>query len=301
MHADEVAVDARAELDRRLEDLGHNVRVLVARAYALASARAYLADLRPFAEWVVTAREHKNRAGQPPQPPAYRSSVIELLAAVGLPFDLGAAVEQACSDAIAHGVDSRQFHESSAFVEQAWQRLTVDFNFMGTSPRHREGDHLRNGLCYALRTFLPNVEFGGTLVALVLAATQDDKPIRRHRQETVADAVARRAKRYHRRCSVATRHVSTADERFMSVDGVDGVLELDDDARVETGLYLGDGRVVLRRPGDVPTNARAVIRKRGARRYVYARWRASGKTNWRKLARIRSGSHAGPGRVKSKP
>lgn len=212
-------IDARAELMKRLGPLGPGAEHQIARAFYLSSALQYLADLRPFADWISRARRYGARAGTPPEPPEPRPEVRLLTTQVAIQFDLCDAVAQAYLVATSHGVTAAEFQTSSDLVERAMHRLMVDFEFVRPRPRNREIDYLRNGLAFALRAWFGD-EVGPTIMALLLIVYDEPPPLDAPlNPEAIADEIAERAKSYSTTWQRQARAVRRAKEKYIVVDG----------------------------------------------------------------------------------
>jgi len=205
-----VAFDNAAELIRRT---GRGGRLPLTRdhtivRYAVAFARlsAYCQDLRPFGQWVARAVRLGGRAGRIPELPTLAAQLASLpavsplagLASMGGWAKVDTVTRAVHAAAKEHGVRSTAFSAAVQEFAPYWNFL-VGAHLVTYDPGKREPDSLRRGFVIALVQWLPAYRLGPAQLGLLAAVVGIDAPIAcAGEDDTVADAIARRASRYDR-------------------------------------------------------------------------------------------------------
>ena len=278
----DLTVDARAELIARAKNgrasLDPMTNQLVRGAVEVAVYLAYLADLRPFAKWVSTALKHGKSAGAVFAPPSFRREA-EHIALPPPENRLKILATRAYEIAMQHGVRSAEFREAAQLFEENWDLVANKLELMPPAPAHREISFFVHGLAHALATFLRDDNIGPSTFALILAAIGTDAPIVRHSTlESPTEAINARAATCQDIWQLESQRARTAATRYITMPEMPGPVLNGGTGRLSGNLFrLSTGETIAARPAGVPLHAKVAIERRGARRWIYARWREDGK------------------------
>lgn len=269
-------VDVEAELRVRTARGGraplHAEHPLVVLALWIAHMREYCRQLEPFGKKVAVALKHGARAGSIPRPPsppptppaaervANRHPALERTGGWNALYQSADAAHKAATRS---GVKSPEFNTQARRFYAIWDALRRD-GLLGEQRGVRGGNVERETFLLALAGFVaPLYRLGPAGAALLASVVGVDEAIWCKDDETVAEALARRAERYRKPWPRAKRRAARFRRRYMVAPGRPLAPARSDGRSIaEPSVQLPTGETIVKRPKGLPQRANLFVRRR---------------------------------------